>query len=87
MLVAKIIYFTFAFGMALIDIFWFTQKLSQQKVWNYLMGVLGLLKFLLIAMDFGTENFTPKIIQVITEPLFTISVGFCALFRWRTKHQ
>lgn len=87
MLVAKIVYFFFAFAMALIDIFWFTQKLSQQKAWNYLMGVLGLLKFLLIAMDFGTENFTPKIIQVITEPLFTISVGFCALFRWRTKHQ
>lgn len=87
MLVVKIVYFTFAFGMALIDIFWFTQKLSQQKVWNYLMGVLGFLKFLLIAMDFGTENFTPKIIQVITELLLTISVGFCALSRWRTKHQ
>ena len=87
MLVAKIVYFTFAFGMALIDIFWFTQKLSQQKVLNYLMGVLGFLKFLFIAMDFGVENFTPKTIQVITEPLFTISVGFCAWFLWRAKHE
>jgi hypothetical protein len=51
------------------------------------MGVLGFLKFLFIAMDFGVENFTPKTIQVITEPLFTISVGLCALYLWRAKHQ
>lgn len=87
MLVAKIVYFFFAFAMALIDIFWFTQKLSQQKVLNYLMGALGFLKFLFIAMDFGVENFTPNKLQIITEPLFTISVGLCALFLWRTKHQ
>lgn len=87
MLVAKIIYFVFAFGMALIDIFWFTQKLSQQKFLNYLMGALGFLKFLFIAMDFGVENFTPKTMQVITEPLFTISVGICAVILWRTKHE
>lgn len=87
MLVAKIVYFFFAFAMALIDIFWFTQKLSQQKVLNYLMGVLGFLKFLFIAMDFGADSFTPKTIQLITEPLFTISVGLCALYLWETKHQ
>lgn len=87
MLVAKIVYFFFAFAMALIDIFWFTQKLSQQKALNYLMGVLGFLKFLLIAMDFGVDNFTPKTIQLITEPLFTIFVGLCALYLWRAKHQ
>jgi len=87
MLVAKIVYFFFAFAMALIDIFWFTQKLSPQKVVNYIMGALGFLKFLFIAMDFGVENFTPKTIQVITEPLFAISVGLCALFLWRAKHK
>jgi hypothetical protein len=38
-------------------------------------------------MDFGVENFTPKTIQVITEPLFTISVGLCAWFLWRAKHE
>lgn len=86
MLVAKIVYFFFAFAMALIDIFWFTQKLSQQKVLNYLMGALGFLKFLFITMDFGVENFTPSKLQIITEPLFTISVGLCALFLWRQKH-
>ena len=85
MLVAKIVYFFFAFAMALIDILWFTQKLSQQKWMNYLMGVLGFLKFLFIAMDFGVENFTPKTIQVITEPLFTITVGICAVILWGTK--
>ena len=87
MLVGKIIYFTFSFLMILIQIIWFTQKLSQLKVLNYLMGVLGFLKFLFIAIYFGVENFTPKTIQVITEPLFTISVGLCAWFLWRAKHQ
>ena len=87
MLVAKIVYFTFAFGMALIGIFWFTQKLSQQKVLNYIMGTLGFLKFLFIAIAFGVDSFTPKMIQVIIEPLFTITIGLCALFLWRVKHQ
>lgn len=43
--------------------------------------------FFAFAMDFGVENFTPSKLQIITEPLFTISVGLCALFLWRTKHQ
>ena len=85
MLVGKIIYFTFSFLMILIQIIWFTQKLSQLKVLNYLMGVLGFLKFLFIAMDFGVENFTPNIISIVTEPLFTITVGICAVILWGTK--
>ena len=43
MLVGKIIYFAFSFLMTLIVIFWFTQKLSQIKVVNYIMGFLGLI--------------------------------------------
>lgn len=38
MLVGKIIYFTFSFLMILIEIFWFTQRLSQLKAVNYIMG-------------------------------------------------
>lgn len=41
MLVGKIIYFTFSFLMILIEIFWFTQRLSQLKAVNYIMGFLG----------------------------------------------
>lgn len=85
MLVAKIIYFTFAFGMALIDVFWFTQKLSQQKVLNYIMGVLGLMDSILTVFMLFDKNFTPSIISIVTEPLFTITVGVCAMILWRTK--
>lgn len=84
MLVAKIIYLVFASLMALINIFWFTQKLSQQKVLNYLMGALGLIKIVCIVVYF-CGNSTPEVSQVITEPLFTFIIGLCALYLWRHK--
>ena len=84
MLVGKIIYLFFASLMALIDIFWFIQKLSQQKILNYTMGFLGLIKCICIAIDI-CNNSTPGMLQVITEPIFTLIIGLCALYMWRHK--
>lgn len=84
MLVGKIIYLVFASLMALINIFWFIQKLSQQKILNYIMGALGLIKIICIVAYFCC-NFTPEVSQVITEPLFTFIIGLCALYLWRHK--
>lgn len=85
MLVGKIIYFTFSFLMILIQIIWFTQKLSQSKAVNYIMGFLGLINSILTAFMLFDKNFTPNIISIVTEPLFTITVGICAVILWRTK--
>lgn len=85
MLVGKIIYFTFSFLMILIEIFWFTQRLSQLKVVNYIMGFFGLINSILTAFMLFDKNFTPNIISIVTEPLFTITVGICAVILWRTK--
>lgn len=85
MLVGKIIYFAFSFLMILIQILWFTQKLSQSKVVNYIMGFLGLINSILITFMLFDKNFTPNIISIVTEPLFTITVGICAVILWRTK--
>ena len=82
MLVGKIIYLVFASLMALINIFWFIQKLSQQKILNYIMGALGLIKIICIVAYFCC-NFTPEVSQVITEPLFTFIIGLCTLYLWR----
>lgn len=81
-MLVKIIYLVFASLMALINIFWFIQKLSQQKILNYIMGALGLIKIVCIVVDF---NSTPEVLQVITEPLFTFITGLCALYLWRHK--
>lgn len=85
MLVGKIIYFTFSFLMILIEIFWFTQRLSQLKAVNYIMGFFGLINSILIAFMLFDKNFTPSIINIVTEPLFTITVGVCAMTLWRAK--
>ena len=85
MLVGKIIYFTFSFLMILIEIFWFTQRLSQLKAVNYIMGFLGLMDSILTAFMLFDKNFTPNIVSIVTEPLFTITVGVCAMILWRTK--
>lgn len=85
MLVGKIIYFTFSFLMILIEIFWFTQRLSQLKAVNYIMGFLGLMDSILTVFMLFDKNFTPSIINIVTEPLFTITVGVCAMILWRTK--
>ena len=85
MLVGKIIYFTFSFLMILIEIFWFTQRLSQLKAVNYIMGFLGLIDSILTVFMLFDKNFTPSIIGIVTEPLFTITVGVCAMILWRTK--
>ena len=85
MLVGKIVYFTFSFLMILIQILWFTQKLSPQKSVNYVMGFLGLINSILTAFMLFDKNFTPNIISIVTEPLFTIIVGICAIILWRTK--
>lgn len=85
MLVGKIIYFTFSFLMILIEIFWFTQRLSQLKAVNYIMGFFGLINSILTAFMLFDKNFTPNIISIVTEPLFTITVGICAVILWRTK--
>lgn len=85
MLVGKIIYFTFSFLMILIEIFWFTQRLSQLKAINYIMGFLGLMDSILTVFMLFDKNFTPSIINIVTEPLFTITVGVCAMILWRTK--
>ena len=83
-MLVKIIYLVFASLMALIDIFWFIQKLSQQKILNYIMGALGLIKIICIVIDI-CNNSTPEVSQVITEPLFTLIIGLCALYLWRHK--
>ena len=85
MLVGKIIYFTFSFLMILIEIFWFTQRLSQLKAVNYIMGFLGLMDSILTAFMLFDKNFTPNIVSIVTEPLFTITVGICAMILWRAK--
>lgn len=85
MLVGKIIYFTFSFLMILIEIFWFTQRLSQLKSVNYIMGFLGLIDSILTVFMLFDKNFTPNIISIVTEPLFTITVGICAAILWRAK--
>ncbi len=85
MLVGKIIYFTFSFLMILIEIFWFTQRLSQLKAVNYIMGFLGLMDSILTAFMLFDKNFTPNIVSIVTEPLFTITVGICAVILWRAK--
>lgn len=85
MLVGKIIYFTFSFLMILIEIFWFTQRLSQLKAVNYIMGFLGLMDSILTVFMLLDKNFTPSIINIVTEPLFTITVGVCAMILWRAK--
>lgn len=85
MLVGKIIYFTFSFLMILIEIFWFTQRLSQLKAVNYIMGFLGLMDSILTVFMLFDKNFTPRIISIVTEPLFTITVGVCAMILWRAK--
>ena len=85
MLVGKIIYFAFSFLMILIQILWFTQKLSQSKAVNYIMGLLGLINSILTTFMLFDKNFTPNIISIVTEPLFTITVGICAVILWRTK--
>lgn len=85
MLVGKIIYLTFLFLMTLIQVFWFTQRLSPQKSVNYIMGFLGLTNFILTAFVLFDKNFTPSIISIVTEPLFTITVGVCAMKLWRAK--
>lgn len=83
-MLVKIIYLVFASLMALINIFWFIQKLSQQKILNYIMGALGLIKIIRIVVYF-CGNSTPEVSQVITEPLFTFIIGLCALYLWRHK--
>lgn len=83
-MLVKIIYLVFASLMALINIFWFIQKLSQQKILNYIMGALGLIKIVCIVVYF-CGNSTPEVSQVITELLFTIFVGLCTLYLWRHK--
>lgn len=85
MLVGKIIYFTFSFLMILIEIFWFTQRLSQLKAANYIMGFFGLINSILTTFMLFDKNFTPNIISIVTELLFTITVGICAVILWRTK--
>ena len=85
MLVGKIIYFTFSFLMILIQIIWFTQKLSQSKAVNYIMGFLWLINSILTAFMLFDKNFTPSIISIVIEPLCTITVGVCAVILWRTK--
>lgn len=85
MLVGKIIYFTFLFLMILIQIFWCTQRLSPQKSLNYIMGFLGLINSILTVLMLFDKNFTPNIISIVTEPLFTIIVGICAIILWRAK--
>lgn len=85
MLVEKIIYFTFSFLMILIEIFWFTQRLSQLKAVNYIMGFLGLMDSILTVFMLFDKNFTPNIVSIVTEQLFTIIVGICAIILWRTK--
>ena len=85
MLVGKIIYFIFSFLMILIQVFWFTQKLSQIKSVNYIMGFLGLIDSILTTFMLFDKNFTPNIISIVTEPLFTIIVGICAIILWRAK--
>lgn len=85
MLVGKIIYFTFSFLMILIEIFWFTQRLSQLKAVNYIMGFLGLMDSILTVFMLFDKNFTPSIISIVTKPLFTITVGVCAMILWRAK--
>lgn len=85
MLVGKIIYFTFSFLMTFIQFFWFTQKLSQIKAVNYIMGFLGLIDSTLTVFMLLDKNFTPNIISIVTEPLFTIIVGICAMILWRAK--
>lgn len=85
MLVGKIIYFTFSFLMILIQILWFTQKLSQSKSVNYIMGFLGLINSILTAFMLFDKNFTPSIISIVIEPLCTITVGVCAVILWRAK--
>ena len=85
MLVGKIIYFAFSFLMTLIQIFWFTQKLSQIKAVNYIMGFLGLMDSILTVFMLFDKNFTPNIISIVTEPLFTIIVGVCTMILWRAK--
>lgn len=85
MLVGKIIYFTFSFLMILIQIFWFTRRLSPQKSLNYIMGFLGLINSIHTVFMLFDKNFTPSIINIVTEPLFTITVGVCAMILWRAK--
>ena len=85
MLVGKIVYFTFSFLMILIEIFWFTQRLSQLKAVNYIMGFLGLMDSILTAFMLFDKNFTPNIVSIVTEPLFTITVRICAVILWRAK--
>ena len=85
MLVGKIIYFTFSFLMILIQIFWFTRRLSPQKSLNYIMGFLGLMDSILTVFMLLDKNFTPSIISIVTEPLFTITVGVFAMILWRAK--
>lgn len=85
MLVGKIIYFTFSFLMILIEIFWLTQRLSQLKAVNYIMGFLGLMDSILTVFMLFDKNFTPSIISIVIELLFTITVGVCAMILWRTK--
>lgn len=85
MLVGKIIYFTFSFLMILIQIFWFTRRLSPQKSLNYIMGFLGLINSILTVFMLFDKNFTPNIINIVTELLFTIIVGICAIILWRAK--
>lgn len=85
MLVGKIIYFTFSFLMTFIQFFWFTQKLSQIKAVNYIMGFLGLIDSTLTVFMLLDKNFTPNIISIVAEPLFTITVGVCAMILWRAK--
>ena len=85
MLVGKIIYFTFSFLMTFIQFFWFTHKLSQIKAVNYIMGFLGLIDSTLTVFMLLDKNFTPNIISIVTEPLFTIIVGICAITLWRAK--
>ena len=85
MLVGKIIYFTFSFLMILIEIFWFIQRLSQLKAVNYIMGFFGLMDSILTAFMLFDKNFTPNIVSIVTEPLFTITVGVCAMILWRAK--
>lgn len=84
-MLVKIIYFTFSFLMILIEIFWFTQRLSQLKTVNYIMGFLGLIDSILTVFMLFDKNFTPSIINIVTEPLFTIAVGVCAMILWRAK--
>ena len=85
MLVGKIIYFTFSFLMIFIQFFWFTKKLSQIKAVNYIMGFLGLIDSTLTVFMLLDKDFTPNIISIVTEPLFTIIVGICAITLWRAK--